>query len=304
MKIINCIEKAESEIKESIIKYGYLPQHHFELFLNYGRESESCVFLDAGGKRGVFAYLNLKTKNWRILTDPISPLGENLKIISQAIDFIFKNYQPKKIILEDITEELSKKIKVVSKNKFWRALPPTYSLFWPVIDLNNLGNDLSGRKWKRLRNIRNKFLKENQVIIREVKETDKEDLKNLVTAWKKQRKGLDREHLSQYLKFIDCSFKGLDLIRVTETNGRISCISGGWSIPNSKNYYSFFGLHDYYVKNIGEVSYIDELLEAKKRGFEKVDLGGSEKNLIQFKIKFHPDFLYKTDTFSVVCRRS
>lgn len=301
MRIINDVEKAESKIKTSILEHGYLPQHHFELFLNYRREKENCVFLDAGQRKGVFAYQ--KIENWRILTDPICSANENLEIIIEAIEFLFKNYKPKKIIFEDITEGLRKKVQAVSKRKPWKVLPPSYSLFWPVMDLHNWTDKLKGKEWKRFRKIRNKFYRENQVVFKKVNQVAKEDLKNLVMNWKKQRKDTDRVHLFPYLRFVDSSFAGFDLVRIMEVNGRISSISGGWRIPNSKNYYSIFGMHDYSLRDIGEVSYLDELAEVKKMGFEKFDLGGSEGGLAQFKNKFHPEFLYRTDTFSIILRR-
>lgn len=300
MKIIGDVGKAEAEIKTSIARYGYLPQHHFELFLNYGREKENCVFLDAGEKKGIFGYR--ADKDWRILTDPVCPTKESLNILTEAIDLVFKKYQPRKIILEDITENLSGKIRTASRNKPWRILPPSYSLSWTLIDLKNWTDELPGKKWKRFRKIRNKFFRENQTAVKNINEVDGKELKDLLASWKEQRKDHDRVHLLPYTRFIDNALKGLDLVRIMEINGRISSISGGWRIPNSENYYSFFGIHDYCLRDIGEVAYLDEFSEAKKMGIEKIDLGGSEKELVQFKNKFHPESFYKTDTFSVMPR--
>ena len=87
-----------------------------------------------------------------------------------------------------------------------------------------------------------------------------------------------------------------------EVNGQIRSIYGGWKIPNSKSYYSFLGIHDYTIKDLGEVSYLDELAVAKKMGIELLDLGGIEKEHLGFKMKFHPSKMYRTDTFSIMSK--
>lgn len=213
-----------------------------------------------------------------------------------------KKYRPPKIILEDITENLRKELQAASKNKPWRVLPSSYSLSWPVVDLKNWTDEMPGKKWKRFRKIRNKFFRENKVIIKKADEVTVADLKKLVMDWKKGRKDSDRVHLLQYMRFLETAFTGFDLIRIMEVNGKVSAINGGWRIPKSQDYYSIFGLHDYNLRDIGEISYLDELTSAKKMGFEKINLGGSSGGLLEFKKKFHPDSFYITDTFSVMPR--
>lgn len=297
MEIINDVLKQEKKIQGSIKKYGHMAQHNFCFFVNYGRAGEENIFFRFEEDRGVMAYR--KNKIWRILTDPIAPEPEKMKIISQAIDWIFKNEKAEKIIFEDVSEYFKNEIYSVKENKTWRALTLNYYLVWPIIDLENW--DGQGKKWKRLRNLYNKFFKDNPVEIKKPADVNKEDLKELIQAWKKQRLQTDRVHLEPYLRFVESGFSGCELARIFICQNKPISIAAGWPVPNSdKVYYSCIGLYNYDYANIGEASYWDELLELKKLGYKKVDFGGSDDNLLKFKKKFHPVSYYNTYTFSVV----
>ena len=52
----------------------------------------------------------------------------------------------------------------------------------------------------------------------------------------------------------------------------------------------------------GEIANIDELNSLKRKNFDYVDFGGSDKVLLRFKKKFKPEKIYKTYTFSIVKR--
>lgn len=298
MKIISDVEKEKSKIKESITKYGHLAQHHFELFLNYAIKGETPLFLDADNYRGALIYQ--KDQIWRLLSDPICPEDEKVAIITEALDFIFKKQKAKKVIMEDITKDVRKKIASIAKEKKLIVRKPSCKLFWPVVDLKNFSEDLPGKPWKWLRKARNTFFKENKVVFKNINEVSKQDLKDLMVRWKKNRKDNDQVHFVQYTNFIDNHFEGFDLVRIMEVNGNICSISGGWKIPNTKSYYSYFGIHDYSVRDLGEVAYLDEFIEAKKIGIETFDLGGMERQHLGFKLKFHPASFYETDTFTII----
>lgn len=300
MKIITDIKKEEPAIRKSINAYGCLAQHQFELFLNYGTKNETCTFLDFADQKGIMGYQNNTT--WKILNDPLCKEDEKLSIVKEAVDFIFKEQKAKKIIMEDITEDLRKKIQDGLKDKDISVLRPSYSLFWPLVDLKSFSEDMPGKEWKKFRKFKNKFFRENTVVFKGIKEVDKKELSDLITRWIENRHDNDRVHSIQYFKFVENNFEGFDLLRIMEVNGKICSVYGGWKIPNSKNYYSFLGIHDYSVRDIGEVSYLDELVEVKKMGCEFLDLGGIEKEHLGFKMKFHPAQIYRTDTFSIMNR--
>ncbi|MBI4709067.1 MAG: DUF2156 domain-containing protein [Candidatus Portnoybacteria bacterium] len=297
MKIIKNVCDAEEIINPFIEKHGHLPEHHYHFYLNYGREKEENIFIDLGNQKGILAYK--KENIWRILTDPTAPQKEKKQALCETIDWIFIDQKAKKIILEDITEDLRNQI-CAEKSKIWRAAKTVDLLSWPIIDLENWDAELSGKRWKRLRNMQNKFFKENRVKVIAAQEARRADLKNLVLKWKKQRSGTDRAHYPPYLKFIENDFCGCDMAQVMMVNGQPASLCGGWAIPNSKDYYSSIGIYDYDFNDIGEISYLDELGALKKKGYQRVDFGGSGEKLLAFKMKFHPISIYRTHTFSIL----
>jgi len=297
MKIIKDIQSNAQQIQKTISKYGHLAQHHFHFYLNYSRKNEKNVFFEWDGNQGLFAYQ--RDNIWRVLTDPIALQRSKKKIIFEFFDWTFTHRNIKKIILEDMTEDFWKEIVEAVKSSKFRAAKPSYVLLWPLIDLEDWSEKLEGKKWKRLRNMRNKFFKENQVQIKESYQIKKEDLTRLVFKWEKQHGSTDKVHSLQYLRFINNDFQGCDLVRIMLVNNRPVSINAGWNIPNSRDYYSCIGLYDYSYRNIGEVSYLDESTELKRRNYQLVDFGGSEEKLLAFKMKFHPAAIYKTYTFSV-----
>lgn len=294
MKIIKDVKQRAKEIKACLAASGSLAQHQYSLFLNY---SEEPVFFDWGENQGVMAYQ--KKDNWRILTDPIAAAENKKKIFLEVIDWIFKNSSAKKIILEDITGSLKKEIFTAAKKNVWRAIKSSYSLVWPMIDLANWTGQ--GGEYKRIRNEYHKFFRDNEIEFKKAKEIKAEDLSRLILKWKTQRQDNDRVHLSPYLKFAANNFQDFDTVRLMVSGGKPISIAAGWAIPNSNGaYYSCIGIYDYDYKNIGEAAYWDELTQLKEAGYKNLDLGGSEGNLLVFKMKFHPVESYITHTFSIL----
>jgi len=298
MKVIRDIGREKEKIQAAIKTHGHLAQHHYQFFLNYPRKNEEAVFLDFLDNRGILAYQN--SFAWRFLTDPVASPTEKINVFLEATAYIFEKEKAQKLILEDITENFRKEIIAAPKGKNWRAVKTAYSLVWPVLNLGFWDEKLAGGQWKRLRNTRHKFFRENQVEFKPADEFSREDLRAVAIKWRDQRSDTDRVHFDQYLRLIESGFEGFDLVRIMAVNGRPAAINGGWKIPNSNNYYSCLGLYDFTHEGIGEVSYIDELNEAKQMGFEKIDLGGSSGGLLDFKKKFHPQENYRTDTFSLL----
>lgn len=299
MKIIKDVIRYSQEIQACIFACGHLAQHQYYLFLNYNREGEAHIFFDAGDNRGVMAYQ--KKDNWRILTDPIAPPAEKKKILLEVIGWIFKNSRAKKIILEDITEDLKKEIGAAAKQNTWRALRPSYSLIWPIIDLTNWTGQ--GGDYKRIRNAWHKFFRDNKVEFKDAKKINAKDLNQLILKWKAQRQDNDRVHLSPYLKFAANNFRDFDVVRLMVIRGKPISVAAGWTTPNSGgSYYSCVGIYDYDYKNIGEAAYWDEMIKLKELNYKKIDLGGSERGLLAFKMKFHPASSYITYTFSILLK--
>ena len=127
-----------------------------------------------------------------------------------------------------------------------------------------------------------------------------EELLKLLKNWKQQRQGKDRAHTEHYEAAIKSNFEGYDSIRIIFVDGKIAVINGGWKIPNSNNFYSQLGIPNYEIKNIGDFSYLDDLEFLKSKGFDFADFGGSTPEMMAFKNKFNPSYVYKTIEFNIV----
>ena len=105
-----------------------------------------------------------------------------------------------------------------------------------------------------------------------------------------------------YVKFIKSDFEGTDMSSTMVVNGEPCCITAGWRIPNTNNFYSAIGLYNYKYEGLGEVANIDDLTQIKKAGYGYADFGDSTESLLQFKKKFGPESFYRTYWFHIVRR--
>ena len=160
---------------------------------------------------------------------------------------------------------------------------------------------LQGKEWKKLRNIKNKFLKSHNVEIIPSNEIEKKKLNEIVLKWKKIRPKTEKTYyVEMYLNFIKNDFEGTDIARSVVVDGESCTITAGWKIPNSNNYYSALGLYNYKYPGLGEVANIDDLTQIKMKKFLFADFGDSTESLLQFKKKFRPESFYKTYWFHIV----
>ena len=175
-----------------------------------------------------------------------------------------------------------------------------YSIdYCPVINLEKFDADLSGGDFKGMRYAKNRFYKNHEIEIKDATEVSRDLLLNLLSVWSKHRTAQDTVWAPDYVKFIENKFSGCDIKRALFIDGTLRGLSAGWRIPNSEGYYIYLDIHDYSDEYLGEFVSLDHILEAKKMGFKSLDFGGSDKPLLNFKIKFHPEYIYKTYNFSI-----
>ena len=162
-------------------------------------------------------------------------------------------------------------------------------------------NSLGGKEWKKLRNIKNRFMKSNDVQIVPSTELDKKDLIGVIHGWRKKKPNKDEKtyYTEMYENFVKNDFEGTDLCRSIVVNGKPLTITAGWKIPNSDAYHSAIGLYNYGHKHIAEMANIDELSQIKSFGCRYADFGDSTESLLQFKKKFRPSEVYKTYWFYI-----
>lgn len=300
MKIYDDIAKAKQKVISAINKYGFSPDHNYYNYLYTQNTGKRCVFCDFGQGKGVIAFYNGRNNSWRVINGVLAPSQERFEIFLRFLDMAIKEKKSRKIFVEapeDFKSEIFKKL----KNSY--KLNVNYLLYWPVYDLDCLDEKLGGRRWKKLRNIKNRFYNRYKIGVKNPKKIDKNILKNVLLSWTKKRYRRDRANFGYYLSIIGNNFKGLDILRAISLNGEVCSFSGGWAVPNSENFYYAIGIFNYSYKDVGDFVNLDDLLYIKKIGYRYVDLGGSDKATIIFKRKFNPIKIYKTYTFSILRKR-
>lgn len=302
MKVISDVAKHEKTIKKSIKKYGYFAEHNYtHYFYNQNKWNEN-LFFDFGNDKILLMQFEKENNIWSLFPNSIlAPEAERLELLMEAANYILKKRNGKKFIVE-VSEDLKKKIlnRFKLKNSF-RACSSDI-LYWPVYNMDLWDLKLRGNKWKKLRNVKNRFYKRNKIRVINSKNVPKEELKKILSSWLKKRDARDIVEKEYFLNLIDNEFRGLEMAKTLYVNNRPCTITAGWRIPNSNNYYSSIGIVDYSIPDLGEITNIDDLNRLKKKGFDFVDFGGSDKVLLYFKKKFKPEKIYKTYVFSIVRR--
>ncbi len=303
MKLYDNIIEHQERIKDSIKKYGYFAEHNYSHYLYSETKSNKNIFFDFGGNKGVLARFHQRGNSWSLFPNGVlAPKNERLELILKTTEYVLKKKKGKKFVVE-VSEGLRKEIldKLQARNNL-RACSCNYVLYWPLYNMDLWDYELKGSKWKKLRNIKNRFLRKNKVKVADSIKVPKEKLKGIVAKWLAKRQKNDKVDEDYYYRLIENNFKGMDMAKTLYVNGKPCTITAGWKIPNTKNYYSSIGILDYSYPDLGEIANIDDLNRLKKEGYEYVDFGGSEKTLLSFKRKFRPEKIYKTYIFSIVRR--
>ena len=303
LKVIYDVIKHQEKIKKAIKKYGFFAEHNYLHYLHSQTEWNKNIFFDYGNGKILLTQYDKDNDIWSLFPNSIfSQENERLEILLDAINYILKKQKAKKFVVE-ISEDLRNGIlsRFKIKNSF-RACNGTYILYWPIYDMKLWDSKLKGNKWKKLRNMKNRFYRNNKVSVRDSKDVHQEDLKKILLNWLKKRDSNDRVDKDYFIKLIDNNFKGVDMAKTMYVNGKPATITAGWKIPNENNYYSAIGVLDYSYPELGEITNMDDLNRLKKKGYDYVDFGGSDKVLLNFKKKFKPQKIYKTYIFSIVRR--
>ena len=301
MKVIYDVAEHQKKIKDSIRKHGHFAEHNFVHYLYSETKPNRNVLFDFGNSKSVLARCDKEHKVWALFPNGIlAPEKERIDLLLEASYYILKKQKAKKFSVE-VSEEIRKGL----LNRFRttngiKACNCNCILYWPLYNMDLWDAKLNGGKFKKLRNVSNRFYRKNKVRVFDSRLVPKEKLMDIVTAWTSRRRRHDRVHKDYYFNLINNNFKGVDIAKTMYVNGKPCTITAGWKIPNSNNYYSSVGIMDYSRPDLGEVANMDDLNRLKECGYDYVDFGGSEKSLLYFKKKFKPETIYKTYIFSIV----
>ena len=297
IKVYKDIRKCKSKIINSIRKFGFSPEHNYYHYLYKQTPHKRCIFLDFGQKKGVMAMLNRKNSVWSVVNGILAPPEDKSDVFMGFIDYALSRKKAKKVYVEARADLKSIIFKALKNSKYKASM--NYTLYWPVYDIQKWDEKLSGRQWKKFRNIRNRFYNHSSIRARKPRKIDKNALEAILFSWLKRRHPRDSVDSSYYLNVIDNNFRGFDMARALSINGGLCSISAGWKIPNSDGFYLGIGIFNYRHKDMGDFVNLDDFMHLKKIGCKQIDLGGSDKAILHFKMKFKPEKIYKTCVFSV-----
>ena len=293
MQLIFDIEEKKELIGDSIKKYGHGVEHNYWnlRYLN-GKGTRSAFFEEDGMGVMCISYAGI----WEMLPGILAPEEKRLGVLEKFLNYLFAREDAKKVFII-ASEECRNKIKTMKEYK----LPKYFRTFYlPVYNLKDWDAAMPGKKWKKLRNLKNKLYSEHKVEFVPCTNIGKEALKALLYSWKKRRNaadGLWQGHF--YDNVLENNFEGIENARSLVVDGIPCTISGGWKIPKSSSYYSALGLLNYRFEGIGEAGIIEEFNLLKGEGYEHVNFGQSEKSLLDFKKKFYPGEIKEEVLFSV-----
>jgi len=302
LKVIYDVVKHQKKIEKAIKKYGYFAEHNYLHYLYNESIWNKNVYFDLGNDKILLTQFNKQNNVWSLFPNGIlAQENERLDLLLEVSNYILENRKAKKFVVE-VSEDL--RIEILNKLKVGYSFKVRNAdiLYWPLYKMHSWDQKLGGSKWKKLRNVRNGFYKRNRIKIKDSKDVPKEEIKEILLSWLKRRNDNDRVDKNYYFNLIDNNFKGSDMAKTIYVNNKPCTITAGWKIPNSNNYYSSIGIMDYSCPGLGEIANIDDLNRLKRKGYDYVDFGGSNKDLLYFKKKFRPEKIYKTYIFSIVRR--
>ncbi len=291
--------EARQLIEETIKRFGYAPEHHFDWwqFCADPKKGERNVFAAGGQGDGLLTVA--EEGSTLVFSSPIAPPERRKAILIEYLESVLEQPDVKKVWLE---------LETPLRKEFLKALPEkfkanliNYTLTWPVYNLKTFDPALPGGHFKYLRKEKHKFYRDHVISIADAKQFgDKQSLHDIVDVWRKRRGARDRAFYARYHNVIGGNFAGTAEARVFLVNGKPMGFNAGWRIPNRERFYGAVGIHNYEVPGLGLMLYLEDLEWLKARGYGEADMAGGEAALTAFKNEFLPESYYQTHVFSVV----
>ena len=300
MKFYENIEAERDRIEACITKYGHTSDHHLDWWSCSAITLDGMpVFVEFINGSGLLAHRY--PNEWRIWSDPLS---RNADMADRIVEFaleIIQNNKINEIWCDDVSDNIYPGLKKDSTLKLNEIY---YSLQWPILDMKKYYLSLPGGHFKEMRNARNKFYREHGVKILEARSLDQNDLYRIVDAWKKELIKKQNENDIAYLKYrlaIKNNFRGFVTSRVMVVDGKPVGFNAGYEVVNNPGRFAgIIGLHDYSLKDLGTILWLEDLDWIKNSGYKELDMQGSEDDGgLKLKLQFGAKIERKTDTFSI-----
>jgi hypothetical protein len=169
MRIIESGSQMKQEVARAISQYGYAPEHHVDWF-GYSIEPEHYAYF-ASWPDHTGLLIQHHADELYIFSEPLAPSEKGAQRILEFLAYGFEHFPVKKIWLE-LRENVRRDVLHALPESF-RAHPINYTLTWPVMNLETFDASLPGKRWKSIRNARNAFYREHEVMIQDAIEIPK-----------------------------------------------------------------------------------------------------------------------------------
>ncbi len=301
MKFYENIEAERDRIQACIKKFGWTSDHNLDWWVCGIITPEGVpVFVEFDDGTGLLTHKYLD--KWRIWSDPLSGQDVAIQKIIEFTEFIFKE-DIKEVWCDDVSDKIYPELQ---KTSSLRLNEIYYSLSWPIMDIGIYNPMLPGGHFKGMRNAKSKFYREHKVEVIEASQIDKKELNRIVDDWKRLCGELEKGDVYdlRYRLIIDKGFSGFNTARVILVDGQPIGFNAGYEVPNNLGLFAgVIGIHDYSVKEIGLIMYLEDIEWMKNAGYKFYDMQGSgDDGGLKFKMQFEPTIERKTDTFSILSR--
>ncbi|OGN02011.1 MAG: hypothetical protein A2651_01260 [Candidatus Yanofskybacteria bacterium RIFCSPHIGHO2_01_FULL_42_12] len=298
MKIVEDINSERDRIQACIDKYGWTSDHNLNWFavaLN-GPDGKPAF---AEFEDGTGVLFHSYPGEWQIWSDPLCDKNSSTDKITEFAKFGFRE-GINKIWCNYISDSIYSLLKEKNEIVLGKI---DYSLDWPVLDMERFDPTLLGGHFKDIRNARNKFNREHKMEVVNFEKTHSDFLHTIINDWKKA--ALFKEEANYVYDFwyhnaVDNCFRGFKTARILIVDGRPVGFNAGYEVVNdSRRFAGIIGIHDYSIKDLGLILWLEDLAWVKRAGYKELDMQGSESGGLWFKMQFGPTIERKTDTFSI-----
>lgn len=303
MKFYDNIEAEGDRVQVSIKKFGHTSDHNLNWWTcSIITPDGAPVFVQWPDGSGLLTHRY--PDKWRIWSDPLSPEADMAKKIEEFALEIFSARGGDNKVTEVWCDDVSDKIYPALKNSQSLKLnEPYYHLFWPVLDMAKYDPLLPGGHFKEMRNARSKFYREHKIEVLQTSELTEEELLKIVDGWLKEVTQKQKEDVYdlRYRLLIKNNFHGFTTARVLVVDGQPVGFNAGYEVPNRPGRFAgVIGLHDYSLKDLGTILWLEDLDWIKNAGYKELDMQGSEDDGgLKLKLQFGGEIERKTDTFSI-----
>lgn len=299
MKFYDGIEAERDRIEVCIKKFGWTSDHNLDWWTCGIIASDGVpVFVEFDDGAGLLVHKY--PDKWRIWSDPLCDTNIAVDKIREFSEFILGG-DIKEVWCDDVSDKIYPELKKTAGLKLNEI---DYSLLWPVMDIVNYDPTLSGGHFKDIRNAKNKFYREHGVSVVEAGRVDKKELNRIVDDWKKLCSESEKGDVYdlRYRLIIDRDFRGFNTARVILVDGQSVGFNAGYEVPNKPGRFTgVIGIHDYSVKELGLMMYLEDIEWMKNASYKFYDMQGSgDDGGLKFKMQFGAVIERKTDTFSIL----